>query len=449
MATSDDYSTVNDCNAATGFTLGGTGTLAVNTGGGVDGGNCLDVDVSATPGSPVTATYRYALPGGVQFRLDQEDFLIWFFYIKGKGSAVLTDTDSTVTLRIYCGALGNDDWIEFYFGGDNDLQFGWQSLGCSGLNYDASSVTWQDSDITQNVTNIELRLEYAANTSNPPPLRIDFWRSGTKIVLGSGAGNVGFDELISYDATNFLGVIETIGDVGVILRCGLDIGNGTAGANEANLVDAGKFILFFHFSEEVKHNLTVTNNSSFRGGTLEVGADDNYPVDGLQLVVSEVRTRDGTLTSESGYSDLIVQEGGAFELYDSKLFRWKDIDLGVVGQVGAGGQITISLIDVDSCETINFNQTNLEATRLDIHDNRGRTDASGVDNCGSITAQPDVFEDVTVHDCEHGIYFRDTVTVNEYKARDNVSFDLGILEGETATIIDGEFDADRILRQAT
>ena len=449
MANSNDYNDISLPIGQAGSTLNWTASSGLSTefAADIDGVDDTTNGALRLAGASNSQEFiYYDLQGGEQFRLDQEDLHIWFFYIKGKGAAVLQDTATTLVVRVYCGAAANGDYQDFHFGGDSALIFGWQTLSVSGLNRDAASGTWQDTDITQNVTRIEIRLLFgtAPTGGEHPPLRVDWLRSGTNITMAAGQ-NVNFGDIKTYNDNNYLGVVDEIPPVGFVLKCGLTLGDGTV-PNRATLLVQGVFILFQHFSEEVTHDFVVTDESDARFGISQGGTGPGapYAIDGCQLAVSQVVNYTGTVNAESGYCNLEVQDGGGLELYDCKLFRWQDINLGT--GASAGANIRLRVLDIDSCNRIRFRQTNIEANNLDIHDNRGRTDVAGDDQCGEVSADPDIFDNVRVHDCERGLDFRANVTVNGYVARDNDTNDLGILEGFTANIVDGEFNEATILR---
>ncbi len=449
MAYTNDYSLINNCQTIGDWTAVGTFAVAaeLDTTNHIEGTGCIGMRCDETSfTSPQTCGWRYTLTAGQRFSIMDEDLLCWFYYVKGKGQQFLTDNNGAVTIRVYFGT-GQAKWADYRptvdgeVAKDSTLRFGWQTLIMSGKNMNGGSVGGTHNNGTDwdlDVYDVEIRLEFndynTTDQQDPrPALLMDYWRSGTKIVVSEGtvAVPVDFSGLQSYSDTNTLGVVNIVGRF-VSLRCGLDIGNGSDGANnEGNLVDAGKFILFDQESLEVKHNLVVENYSKFQLGTLEVGTDGSYPVDGCQFVLTAGR-----------YSDIDVKPGGIFNLYDTKLYQWRYIYCGN----GNTGQQAIDLrtVDVDSCETIYLRQTNITLDIVEVHDNSAQIN----NHCGEVTQTPTSSKQVNVHDCNEGFHFRASVSFEEYIAGDNTNYDLAVLEGATVDLLNSVFSPTKLKRLA-
>lgn len=438
MSYSNDYTTRNNCDSTGANFTGGTAnstTPTVSTTEFVQGTGSLTIRASSSITPPEVCYWYYDLASGNRFKITQADLLMWFYYVKGKGQQYLTNNSNATVLRVYFG--GTTKYADYYQGGDADLAFGWQVFAASGKNADAIGGGHNDgTDWDLDIYRIELRLEFNEHntdggTQDPrPALYMDYWRSGTKIIVSEGtpASPISFSALQTYSESNALGVVF-INDVFINLLCGLDIGNGSDGTNnEGNLTDAGKFILFNQLSEEVKHNLVVENYSTLQLGTLEVGTDGNYPVNGCQLTLPASR-----------YSDIDVKSGGSLKLYDTKVYRWRNIYL---GNGGAGASIDLRIVEIDTCETIYFRQTNIDIDGIEVHDNANQVR----NNAGVVTASPNSSKNVSVHDCVHGFYFEGTATMEEYIAGDNGTYDLGIKEAEAATLLNSVFNENKIVR---
>ncbi len=442
MAYSNDYVTRNACDAITGWTSGTANSTAVvvNTVEQVQGTGCLELRASASITPPEVCYWYYDLAAGNRFKITQADLLMWFYYVKGKGQQYLTTSANAATLRVFFG--GTTKYADYYQGGDDVLAFGWQVFTASGKAADAIGGTHNNgTDWDLDIFRIELRLEFNEHntdggaTDPRPALFMDYWRSGTKITVSEGtvAIPIDFSGLQTYSDTNALGVVKiTPGVPKVTLLCGLDVGNGLDGANnEGNLVDAGKTVIFQQLSEEVKHNLVVENYSSFQLGTLEVGVDDSYPVDGCELVLPANR-----------YSDIDVKAGGSLKLYATKAYRWRNIYLGN-GNTGQAA-IDLRLVDIDSCETVYFRQTNITIDGVEIHDN-----AQQVRNhAAEITETPTSSRALRIYQNLEGIHFRDNADLFSLIASDNTNYDLGILEGKTFDLFNSEFAYAKMRRVA-
>lgn len=443
MAYSDDYAIIGaaadnfDCDVVTGWLAGGTAVTPILTNTDNRGGTA-SIEMRGTAG---LATYEQDVTAGSRFVITSGTLNVWFRYSKGKGAAYLGD-GSTLVIRLYFG--GTTDWADYrpLDNADEDLLFGWNLLQVSGknLNGGSTSGTWSntDSNWDREIHRVQLRLDLQnANDkdSEDAPLLMDSWFYGTKIIVSEGtpAAPVSIEDVETYsndDTVNHnssgtfpLGLVN-VDNVFVDLKCGIDVGNGLDGLNnEGNLVIDGKYIAFNQWSEEVPQPITVTNFSSLDFGAVDAGTDGNYPVRGCQLVMPASRP-----------NDITVESGGTLKIFDTKIFRFRDIFL------DSGSTAELRGVAVDSCNILYLDATNLDLADIEIYNNTGGA------QCAEITVSPDSCSNFLVHDCAQGMHFRATLTMTEYLAQDNTGNDLAVLDGFEATLVDSFFDNTKIGR---
>ncbi|MDJ0952481.1 MAG: hypothetical protein QNJ81_02260 [Acidimicrobiia bacterium] len=473
MAFTDDFAQAGaaadnfDCDATGGWTAltgtdpGGTfqaATIALNTIQPLEGTGCLSIKSgNATAG---LRGYYQDVTAGSRFIITQTTLNVWFNYAKGKGAQILTSTSGAVRLRLYFG--GTVDWAEYNLteAGNDSLNFGWQVLQCSGRNLNGGAVSGTWVNTASNWDREIHRVAIVFDVLNPndagadPGLLVDMFFTGNKIVVSEGTTGgtpATFQDLVDYQKiggtrTGFpLGLVNLDG-VFATLRCGLDIGNGTDGLNNEGYLQVGEtFLLFNQWSAQVKHNIVVKNFAQldFGEGESVIGVDGTNvaAVRGCQVVMPTDR-EDEVSTTLPAASDVSVENGGILNAYNTKFFRWRDIFLGAASDTSS----TVELINVifDSCETVYFRANTLDLANIEIYNN-AQNDRN---HCGEMIVSPDSCSDLLVHDCNEGIHFRATLTIPTYRAQDNTVYDLAILEGDTATLVDSFFDPDKILRLA-
>ncbi len=471
MTFSDDFDIVGgtgddfDCEALTGWNTTGTPqavNLALNTDS-VEGTNAIAIRCDNTTVG-VRAIY-HDIGSGDRFKITDGTLNFWFRYSKGKGDAYLTATGTAVVIRLYFG--GTTDWADYRCttNGDTELRFGYQVLQVSGRNLNGGSTSgaWSNtaSNWTRDIHRIQLRLDFATtnnSTTEDPAMLMDAWFYGTKVIVSEGT--VGgtpttLQDLVDYaefggTRSGFpLGLVEIDG-VFAVVRCGIDVGNGSDGLNnEGYLQITDTSLLFNQWSAQVKHNIVVKNFSQLDFGEGEsvtgVAGTTTVAVRGCQINMPSDR-EDEISTTLPAASDVTVENGGTLKVYDSKFFRWRDIFLGAASDTSS----TVELISVrfDTCETVYFRANTLDmAGLIEIYNNA----ANDRDHCAEMIVSPDSCEDLLVHDCIQGIHFRDTLTLTNYRAQDidksgGTNYDLAILEGEAVTLVDSFFDETAILR---
>ena len=438
MPYSNDYTAVHNCDNTTGVTAPAGGTLTNNSTKQVEGTAAVEYVADGTGVKEI----RFSITS-TPFKIIEKDFLMWFYYVKGKSAQYLADAASALTIRLYFSATPGTIYADYYMGGDKDLPFGWKTYVASGKNYSAlgaghnNGTHWND-----NVQHVGIMLNFqnsnAGGTGGTDvPLLVDELRVGTKIVCASGTAVTPETEqdLLTYSQDDGsrspnarpLGVVEVNYNL-VNLLCGLDVGDGT---NAGHLAIENKLVLFNQQSVEVEHPFRVRASSSFVGGKLEAGVDANYPVEPIQIVMASGR-----------FADITIEDGGSFTLYDGKIFRWRNVYFGAAA--ADTGTIILQRVDVDSCETIYFRRTNTELLDVEIHDNPQNDRSQAVE----LSADPDKFENVLLHDCNQAIHIRASASVKGLVATDN-TVDIAVLEGVTLTAINSTFSTGKLQRLAS
>lgn len=474
MAFTDDFNIVGgagddfDCEATTGWNTTGSPqsiSLALNTDS-VQGTNAVAIRCGNTTAG--VRTCYHDIGAADRFKITDGTLNFWFRYSKGKGAAYLTATGTAVVVRLYFG--GTTDWADYRLttNGDTELRFGYQVLQCSGRNLNGGGVsgTWANTAANweRDIHRVQLRLDFAStndSTTADPAMLMDAWFFGSKIVVSEGTTGgtpTDLDALFDYakfggTRTGFpLGLVDLDG-VFATLRCGLDIGNGSNGTNnEGYLRLTSAFLLFNQWSAQVKHNIVVKDFSQldFGEGEQVVGVQgtNTVAVRGCQVVMPTDR-EDHISTTLPAASDISCENGGVFKAFDTKFFRWRDIFLGAA--VDTGSTVELNKVIFDTCETIYFRSNTLDmAGLIEIYNNA----ANDRDHAAEMIVSSDSNEDLLIHDSIQGIHFRDTLTLNNYRAQDvdkagGTNYDLAILEGETVTLVDSDFDPDAILRLAS
>lgn len=505
----DDYSIIGaaadnfDCDAITNWTAtGNAAAVVLNTTAGdrVEGTGCLELRTSGDLTG--YSGWYHNLTSGSRFKITDEQLVVPFYYVKGKGAALLTDASSAVIIRLYFG--GTTQYAEYHptDAGNLTLRFGWNWLVVAGTNYNGGgelltitgtpspafavddvltgatsgakatitkvltaqtflvthpsgsgfsasetinsdgggSGTFSASpDLTADVHRAGIDLDFSnpnESGGNDPALRMDAWFSGTEIQCTSGPGDTkDEDDLVLYSETRTafpLGLVEKQGNF-VNIRSGLHIGNGSSGVdNEGHMKFESLVLLFNQASEEVPYDITIENHSTLTFGDLESGSDDDYPVRGCRVNLPDNRD-----------ADIDLKDGGELNVYDTTFYQWRYAYLGAATETAESTLLLLGAI-FDSCETVYIRATTTEIGILEIYNNSGDVN----NHCAEMIVTPVYCLDFLVHDCNHGVYFRDDLTLKNYRAQDNTNYDLGILEGKAVNLINSFFDSTKIIRQA-
>ncbi len=425
MTTSDVVNN-QSCDSSASFAVdqGASVTLANNSADNLEGTNCLEISAGGSPqlievGANVTA-----------FNIKQRNFVVWCNYSKGKTAQFLTDSASALRIRCYFGGTNpaSTPYAEWDQGGNPDLPFGWAPYYASGttasrLGNGHNGTTDYDSTVQR----VSLILDQANNNSggNDPPFLTDYWHTITKIQLtgGSAVSPLTEDDILTYDQNNVLGVVRRDRSLKtLILNCGIDVGDGVS---NGYLVLLDLAIENDQLSDEVEQEWNVLDGSTLRLGEIETGADSTYAVKGCQLSCPDLRN-----------PNFSVEDGGNIEIYDSKFFRWGEINIGE--SAGLTGSRALRLVNVSQCEALNLNQAG-SYTELEIQDNAQRVQTY----CGDILAEPTAFSAV-VRNNGAGFRILEDMTLAEYNAFDNTGDDLSIKNLKSANLDSSFFDSAKI-----
>jgi hypothetical protein len=447
MPFSYNYTTISSCDATTGWTNDGFDTWEAGgdfTDNRREGTNLIEF-AESTIGWQSAA---YDLGGTSTFDLTENDVHFWFYYT-AKGEQVLASSGSVV-LRVYSAATRGTNYAEWDLSGHVNealyppLLASWNKFLISGDN--PTRVGAGGAPTYTAIRWIEMRYDFAASNENQgdPDLGIDWFKYGNTITVQGGTSGTpeNFVNLQTWDdraaATADIaddphyGLVESA-DVFVELWAGMQIGSG---ASSTYFAAENYFIYNRAFSQTVAHDWRVQNNATLRLGKKDIGTQATYAINGCQLVCPNV-TIDQEPASSSHNSNFIVESGGTFLGYATKLYRWKDIWFGDAS--GSADDVDLIDCDFDDNNNIEFRSSTLKVKNSKFHDPAG----SGY--VGSIYIAPQSLEGIQVFNCERAFHFKASVTVSNYIATDN-TYDLVIDDGLTVTLINSTFDPDKILQ---
>ena len=386
---------------------------------------------------------RRDLGAGNTFDLTLNDLTWWYFYVKGKGDAILTDIPGSgewpVSVRVYSDASPGTNWAEWDLAGNDTLIASWNFFTISG---DTPTRTNGTVPTYTAIRHVEFRFDFARSTaggflSSDEPTGLDFIKYGNTITVtgGDGVDPAGTpDDLFAWSEGD---PADRVNDPawGLVIKedvfnsilAALDFGNGTAATEfEAQ----NQFFLNRSFSDTVAHNIRVRNNATVTSGTKDVGTQATYAIEGCQFVTPAV-AEDGSTGIPT--SDFIVESGGTFLGYNTKIFRYDLIDFNDA-----------------SCELIGCDLANNDFVRIDaalliqdclIHD------AVGSGFAGAISAAA-TFINTQIFNNTRGLDFEANITVRNYIATDNTD-DLDLSSSADIVLVDSIFDPNRILGTGT
>lgn len=350
-----NYTTLSDCDSNSGFSRSGSASsIGDSSFANVHGVRCQEI----TSESGIGAWYRSVDPS-LSLKILEQDFLLWFYYVKGKSTAYLSTASDAVRIWVYFGttAGASDKYVGWDFGGHNEMNTGWQCLRCSGKTGVTFSSGWQDSYYDLPVCRVDFRTNMAnANTGNyESPLALDWWHMGNSIICegGSEIAPLTKNSLLAYDKSIGLGVVEEIGAM-IKLNCALTVGDGV-GNGHLQLTDG--IIINEQLSDEVKHNWRVRDGSSLVLGMYNSGSASN----GIQLACLSSRK-----------SDFIVEKDATVLMYRSLLQYWGDVTIGDDANVPYSAKAA-TLIDMefDNCDNLIWDRNDLDADNVKIHHSIG------------------------------------------------------------------------------
>jgi hypothetical protein len=426
MAITLDAVSLATCEATTGWTaIGSAAELAVSDAyDSREGTNCLEYGCPAD-----TAHHGYQSPAFTAFDVTTREFGVWFLIPKASNdeSQILGSASDALRIRLYDAS---SNWAEWDLGGNDDFIGGWNFLRVSGNTPDRTSATAPTyTAITQAaVLTNNAGANNGKQSNGDAYYGIDWMHSYTKITVTAGtalAPNDPDDIVTAADTKPYWGQIvkdETF----FTLRAALEIGDGTtstyfAAENEQMQWDP--------FDNDVPYEIRVKNNGDWRTGLKNVQTDDTYAQNGCTI-------RHGS----KGTADIIVESGGVFKAYATKIEGWKTINLGS----GGAGVIELIKVDIYDNTTLELRSTSLEFTDVRIHFPDG-SEASA----GAVYADPDIFKKVSVFQTTDALEWRDSSTgIEEYWAGDN-TYDFTVLEGKFLSVVNSVFSATKLKRVAS
>lgn len=438
-AASDDF----DCEAVTGWTQAGsaTGTLSTSTEQVIQGTTSIELR-----GANGVGTYTHDIGVGDGWSITDTTLYFWFYYAKGKSAAILTSTADAVVIRLFFG--GTTDFADYQCtaSGDEELINGFQLLSASGKNTRGGTFNFTDTDANWNreIRRVQLRLNYTAAGNDAtggltpePPIFMDCWFTGSTIRVEGGTRNAPktFEQLRDYSAiagsrdsssaTSFpLGVVE-VNNAEVTLQTGVQVGNGTC---NGWLATEGKSIFINQGSPETKNPIVIDANSGITLGEKESG-QRNYAVRGNIV-----------FQTDSAQADFQVKDRGAAEIYDTKFFKFRNLFFG--DSTDTDSIIDLNRVTVDTSETAYFYSKNLFLEDVEIYNCRENlTNYAAV-----ISESPKSSSNILLHDNNEGVFINNTITIEELKCQDNTNFDIVLLEGDSATVVNSVFDENKLKR---
>lgn len=358
--------------------------------------------------------WYHDITDGYRFKITEKDLGVWFYYIKGKGDNFLVQDSTAIVIKLFFG--GTDKYAEYRVTekGDLSLKFGWQMLMCSGTELNGGATGGGHnggSDFDLDIHRIEFRLNCAVKVD--VDLNIDAFFVGNTITINGGDNTdpITIEDIADYtfNTRSFpIGTVEMSGKLANI-KSGLTINNG--GYVSAENI----YLLFNQLSNEVKHNITITDGT-FRIGKIE----NNKPLDGCQIVKPQGMT-----------ASILVDTNGVFEVYNSKFYRWEVIEF--------NGTCSLNLVDFDSCELVKFNSNNNSIEHISIHDSINNL----YDYAMEVLSVFNLTNDILLYRCKDGIRFSENSELNNLKLLDNTGYDLDIIDSKTATIDNATYSTVR------
>lgn len=428
-----NFTTIRDCDSNTGLsTSGQLGNLGAADFTPQQGASAREFNTTGSGGiGSLTAT----VPAGT-FDSEVNDVSCWFLNpgFTNAGEPVLANVDSAVQLFLQSGTN-----IAYYNqgGGEsapNPLPGGWGLLRCNGSQTpDDTTGTWGAAQ-RQAVDAVGIRINALNDNDGKSDTAygVDWFKYHNRIdVTGDDAGNpwtleriAEISEAIGQGGGRWGLVLQT--DIFFEIRAGMRVSND--GATDGDLQDENKYLFFNALATTQPYDFEVTNNALVRFGLKDAdGASGiDYAVNGCQL------------RSVLGNPDLTIQSGGQFQFYGGRIQGYGTINL------GSGGAGAIELINNDLFEntTTILNSTALTADNMRMH----FRDGSEAD-IGQVLQVPVGMSNFRVFQCVDGFEFQVTMTAEQYIAGDN-TFDAVIQEGDTLTLLDSVFDADKLGRVA-
>ena len=414
MAITDNYAMIGasgdnfDCDSTSGWVKGGNAEDPTTQSNRVEGDNSIGLTTSDTGYSWL----YHDISAGNRFKITELDVGMWFYYIKGKGSAFLSNNNTAVAIRLYFG--GTDKWADYYTTehGNRSLAFGWQLMMVSGSERNGGDVGGGHnggSDFDLDVHRLEFRLN--VDKKIDVPLGIDCFFVGNTITVTDGDEGSPIDVSTLEDYTfnsrpGFpIGTVKVTGNL-INMKSGLTIdGGGFAAEN--------KYVLFNQMSPEVKHELNVVN-----GGYCRFGVKNT--IDGRGLAVKGCYV----VKPSNGRANMYVDGTSKLVGVNSKFLQWSIVKL--------SGTIEMLTVDVSNCEEFVLDGSTCDIDGIKVHDNTNL-----YSNCAvRIMSEPGgTVKNMMIYNVVDGIYADDDVMFDTLEVYDESGKSIKMLNGVNVQVV--------------
>ena len=336
--------------------------------------------------------YHNDLGAGTPWDMEANDYTYPFLYTAKTGERIINGV-SGVRIRVrstasgtstdhatwdLCGAVDAGDFFPA-------LVKAWNYFILSGTEFTVSNGTVPNFN---SIRYIEVRYNWSAsNTGNQQPaFAMDWWKLGRDIRVTGGTAGAPAD-MPSLLAWNDGDPADRVNDPdwGLVfaanvfyeLWAGVEVGDGTA---STVFVAENLFLFNNQFSRQVEHGWYVRNNATLTLGKLDQKVQNDYAINGCQLVWPDEIRR----------ANLEIDNGATFNCYATKIFRAQTVSL---GESAAGTDPTIDIqgCDFDTVQNIEFRSTNLDILNTQFHD----PSPTLINASGAWTDDAGVYGDIT------------------------------------------------------
>ena len=430
MGISLNYTTIHNCDSTDGFTaIGDASNIATSDYPPKEGDKCLEFECK--PNSE----------GGYKTDCDPFDCRefevgIWFLnpYVDSNNNKMLADNDeSAVRIRLYSG----NNWADFYqkqhIQPNGEWKGGWMYLRASGEpgDEDANSGTWTENEVA-NIDGVAIYVKTSdgdTTDKNSAKFGIDwFLRYNAITITGDNDGNPwNLEDIYNFaidksSGGGVWGIVNKAVDFYEI-NASLILGDGNAGSFQMQ----NEYLLLSQWSKIQKQNIIIKNNFSFIVGTLDKGTI-NY-------------AKNGCVINADGLPQIIIENGGIFKIYQSKI---QGFDTIIVGD-GTNNNTDDIYIELIKTSLFNNNNVDINYYETNLENNKFYSDKNeGVNNL-TIKVPIKKLQKLTIFNSKNGLELLTDLTIKEYKALNN-TFDLSVKENKNIYLINSEFDSSKLQR---
>lgn len=435
-----NFTTINNCDATTGF-------IVIGSGAGLAGGQGGQNGVPAKEGTGTVEFHLganssggYRTPTVTSF--DVRDFEVGAWFLNPKfnnaGAEMIASADNGVSLRLYSGA----NWADYYQPqwrlADGTWQGGWIYLRASGAagTEDANSGTWTNTQAAA-VDSVGIVVNSAASNTGKNDLeyQMDWFKYYDKVeITGTNTGSPWtLDDIVTESLNNVWGVVNKT-DTFYEFFAGIEFGD--AVATTTTFKAENEYIFLNQSSADHDYQITVKNGATVTFGAKSAQAQGTYAKNGIQLVVPELAVYQPATSPPKCAPSLIAESGGILQVYGTLVQGFGTINL------GSGGTAAIDIVKSDfyDNDTIEFRSTGLTADNVRIH-----TDSTDKQDLGTVYNFPSSMKNIRVFNCVDALEFRAGGTVTNYIAGDTTR-DALILEGQTLTLKNSTFSETKLER---